>query len=217
MTSERLRHAGFTMIELIVVVAVLGIIAGTALPLFVKLHDHRREQDVRAELAAIAEALDAYYYDRASFPPGLRDPGFLGRYLQPGLQGTAITDGFSAGNDYRLAVTAGPDLARVWSRGPDGVDASGLADDLLVEVHGSAPGYRRTRERMRIIVEVLANFLESGGSLTGSWATDRTNLGLGPAYANDGFGTPFQLDGKRLELRSAGPDRVFGTADDLTT
>jgi len=70
---------------------------------------------------------------------------------------------------------------------------------------------------MRVIVEQLANFLESGGSLTGNWLQDRVNLGLGAVYERDGFGTPFRLDAATLELRSAGADRIFSTADDLGT
>jgi hypothetical protein len=47
------------------------------------------------------------------------------------------------------------------------------------------------------------------------WSTDRPALGLGAAYARDAFGTAFRLS-TALLLRSAGPDRRFGNADDLT-
>lgn len=206
---------GFTLVELIVVIAILGILVGTAVPLFVKLQDHRKIGEVRAELAEITHALDAYYYDQGSFPSALGATGFFAVYLQPGVQGTAIQDSWSGKGSYIYRLSANPDRALVWSRGPNGRDDSGTADDIVVTVHGSPPGYRKTRERMRVITEQLANFLESGGSITGIWSQDRINLGLGAAYDKDGFGTPFQLNAATLELRSAGADKKFFTADDL--
>jgi general secretion pathway protein G len=42
--------------------------------------------------------------------------------------------------------------------------------------------------------------------------------GLLPKNIADAWGTPFQLkfDGNKYEIRSAGPDRQMGTADDIT-
>ena len=88
---------------------------------------------------------------------------------------------------------------------------------LKVVVNGSVAGNRRTRDRMRVIIEALGSFLEGGGTLTGTWATDRANLGLGPEYANDGFGTAFTLSATTFVLRSAGADRAMNSADDLTS
>ena len=218
MTSSTAQgERGFTLIEVIVVLAVLGILVGTAMPLFVKLQDHRKGADVREELEEITQALDAYYYDKGMFPTTLRDKDFYGLYLQPGVQGTAVVDAFGGQNDYLFTKSVSPDRVDIWSRGPNGKDDNRGGDDIAVLVQGSPPGYRKTRERMRVIVEQLANFLESGGSLTGNWSQDRVNLGLGAVYERDGFGTSFRLDAATLELRSAGPDRNFSTADDLGT
>ncbi|MFQ5505173.1 MAG: type II secretion system protein [Planctomycetota bacterium] len=207
---------GFTLIEILVVMAVLGILLGTSLPLVSALIDRRREEDVRGELESIAQALDAYYFDRASFPSSLADPRFLGAYLNPGLNGTAVRDGWGANVDYGYRRTASPDIATVWSRGPNGVDEAGGGDDLRVATHGSVAGYRKTRARMSIILAALARHVESGGRLSGTWSVDRAEMGLGESYQNDGFGTPFRLEPSTHTLSSSGPDRIHGTPDDLT-
>lgn len=222
MTSDPRGHrriraaAGFTLLELIVVLGVLGVLVGSAIPLASAMIDADRRREVVAELQAIGEALDACWYDRAAFPVGLDDPAFLGVYLQPGIGGTAIVDGWGGDQGYVYAVDPVAGRATVHSRGENGWDDGLAAEEFAVVVHAAVPGLRRTRERMRLIVEVLAGFLEAGGTLSGNWTTDRVALGLGVGYQADGFGTAFTLDPTTLTLRSAGPDRTPGNADDLT-
>lgn len=211
------RDAGFTLLEVVVVLAVLSLLVGAAVPLASAVLESDRRAEARSELAAIAQALEGYFQDRGTFPASLGQSDFAGVHLQPGVNGTTLVDPFARGAQYRYAVDAVALTATVHSVGEDGVDAGVANEDLVVVVHGAVPGLRRTRARMRVIVEALANFLEAGGAPTGVWATDRAALGLGVEYATDGFGTAFTLDPATLTLRSAGPDRIHGTADDVTT
>lgn len=217
MTSRSPRRSGFSLLEVVVVIAIVGILAGTAAPLVNGAIDQQRRAGVQGELADLSEALQDYYYDHGAFPMSLDATDFLGVYLVPGVDGTAVVDGWGFAPTYAYVRTLSPDIAIVRSVGPDGAYDAGGDDDIELSVPGSVPGSRRTRERMRVIVEVLASFLESGGTLTGDWTADRTNMGLGAPYHDDGFGTPFRLDAATYVLQSAGPDRVLGTADDLTT
>lgn len=211
------RVAGFTLLELIVVLAVLGVLLGTAVPLTGALIDAERRATVETELAAIAAALEDHWFDRQAFPAALDLPTFAGVYLQTGVGGTALLDAWGQGLPYVYAVDVAAGTATVHSRGSDGRDDGFAAEELRVAVHAAVPGLRKTRQRMRVIVETMANFLELGGTLTGDWDADRAAMGLGQEYSGDGFGQPFTLVPATLTLRSAGPDRVAGTADDLTT
>lgn len=207
--------SGFTLIEVIVVIAVLGIVLGTAVPLAGAVVQADRRQEARVELAEIADALDAYWFDEAAFPTTLTDSGFLGVYLQPGVQGTATVDAF-ANQDYRYLVAGGGQVATVYSVGENGVDNGASGEELVVNVYAAIPGTRRTWQRLRVIVEVLANHIEAGGSVGGAWPTLRAAIGLGAGYDADGWGTTLQWTDTTHTLTSAGPDRTFGTADDIT-
>ncbi len=210
------KQAGFTLLEVIVVLAVLGLLLGTAVPLAGAVVQADRRQEAARELAAIGEALESYWFEHAAFPATLTATGFYGVHLQTGVGGTVIQDPFGAGQDYRYSVSVGAGTATVYSIGENGVDDGVTNEEQVLVVSGSVPGARRTHQRLRVIVEVLADHIESGGSTTGSWSTLCTSLGLGNEYLTDGWGTTLQWTAATHSLASAGPDRTFGTADDIT-
>ena len=80
--SRESKAAGFTLIEMVVVVAIIGILAGAAMPL-VRLGEHRlKERELHQSLREIRTAIDAYYkavelgriarkIDASGYPPDL--------------------------------------------------------------------------------------------------------------------------------------------------
>jgi general secretion pathway protein G len=61
------------MIELLIVVAIIGILASIAMPNFLWATHKARETVLRENLFAIRETIDQYYADKGSYPGALTD------------------------------------------------------------------------------------------------------------------------------------------------
>jgi len=62
---------GFTLIELIVVLAIVALLASIAAPRFLGSVDQARETSLRSSLAVMREAIDRYAADRGQYPESL--------------------------------------------------------------------------------------------------------------------------------------------------
>jgi general secretion pathway protein G len=67
------RNRGFTMIELVVVMAVLGLLLSIALPRYMAALDQGREKVLVNNIAQMREAIDRHYGDRGAYPDRLDD------------------------------------------------------------------------------------------------------------------------------------------------
>jgi type II secretion system protein G len=59
----RRNESGFTLVELMVVVAIMGILAAVAIPKYVSMTNKSKEGATKGSLAAIRSALSIYYGD----------------------------------------------------------------------------------------------------------------------------------------------------------
>ena len=92
------RHRGLTLIELMVVVAVLAIIATIAIPAYTKLMNSVRRADGRAAVTAVALAEERYFSIYQSYTASLDDLKKMA-----GLDAD-VADGDSAKGYYTVAV-----------------------------------------------------------------------------------------------------------------
>ena len=65
------RQAGFTIIELIVVIAIIGILAGIALPRLTRAPKRAQEAVLQTNLRAMRDAINQFYADKGHYPPSL--------------------------------------------------------------------------------------------------------------------------------------------------
>lgn len=107
----RHRQAGFTLVELLIAVVVVGILAAVALPSFVDSVRKSRRTDAFAALSAVQQAQERWRSNRAAYassltaaatddPPGLGLPGASAK----GYYTLAISDATATG--YTVTATA---------------------------------------------------------------------------------------------------------------
>lgn len=71
--APRKRDAGFTLIELIIVMTIIGVLATLAIPSYVTAVKHAREAVLKEDLHVMRAAIDSYTMDKQKAPQSLDD------------------------------------------------------------------------------------------------------------------------------------------------
>jgi len=69
--ARRTSAAGFTLLEIMIVVAVMGLLSAVAVPSFMSARETSRQNRVRKDLQTIAGAVELLIWDTAQYPGGL--------------------------------------------------------------------------------------------------------------------------------------------------
>jgi type II secretion system protein G len=80
-TRQHMRNLGFTLVELLVVVAIIAILAGIAVPNLLEAQTRAKVSRVKTDLRTITIALESYRVDTNRYPPSTLVPRF--RRLRP--------------------------------------------------------------------------------------------------------------------------------------
>lgn len=136
-SSPRSGSAGFTLLELLVVLAILGLLAAIVGPQVMKYLDSSKTQTARVQAKNIVAALNLFKLDAARYPtaeeglaalvkPPANAPDWNGPYLP---EQSAIVDPW--GRPYLLRVPGEHGEVDVYTLGSDGqVGGSGEARDV---------------------------------------------------------------------------------------
>ncbi len=188
--------AGFTMLELIVVIAVVAILASIVVPLAVVFDDRTRGEATANEMRGLETALVAWYEDHGAFPSDLDSlvtAGLLGGEFDSTGHSTDAWH-----NDYAYSVSGMS--AGLVSAGAD--RTASTADDLSLVVTASVLARSRTRDEMETIHVALRNYenlrVTNGLSgLSSTWDGSGPGTGALQSLIDEGLlpsGTRFLTD-----------------------
>lgn len=131
--AARDRRGGFTLVELLVVLVILGLVMGLAGPRVLGYLSSSRERTAKLQIESFSSALDLFYLDNGRYPSAseglqalVQRPASAESWSGPYLkQGVVPPDPWGRPYEYRVPGRTGPYL--VTTLGPDGQRADGAA------------------------------------------------------------------------------------------
>lgn len=126
MTSLKLKQRGFTIIELLIVIIVIGILALLVYSSFNNVTRDARNRERETDIKAIHSSLEAYYAQAGNYPTlaNLNDSGWRQTNLR-GFDSAALQD--PQGDAETLVATAAAE-SYAYDVGPDGCDNGNAGD-----------------------------------------------------------------------------------------
>ena len=129
--ATRRNRRGFTLVEMLLVITIIGILAALVIPKMMGRSEQARQAAVRADIASVKTALDAFEVDSGFYPKSLGDlldkprdsKNWRGPYLDKIPQ-----DPWGAAYVYAYPGKHNATSFDVSSSGPDG--KSGTDDDI---------------------------------------------------------------------------------------
>ncbi|MBF0450262.1 MAG: type II secretion system major pseudopilin GspG [Candidatus Magnetomorum sp.] len=124
--KNKRNEAGFTLIELMVVIVILGILAGLVVPRIMDRPEQARMQKAEVQIESLETACKLYKLDTGGYPSSLdalvSGSGRKGGYLE---KGKLPKDPW--GNDF--SFSGGGDEIEIWTTSKDGTKISNLGSD----------------------------------------------------------------------------------------
>jgi general secretion pathway protein G len=124
------RTAGFTLLELIVVIAIVGVLATIAMPALKDMPTRAKEAALKTDLRTMRDVIDQYYGDKGHYPKGLET------LVEAGYLRTIPLDPFTKSKETWVLVfeEADPDAPPAETDLPEGGEPG------VIDVHSGSPG-----------------------------------------------------------------------------
>ncbi len=107
MISLKRKEKGFTIVELLIVIVVIGILAALVVTTFSGIQKKARDSERQTDIKAVHSQLEAYFAQNGRYPTNanLDDDTFVGASLK-GLDLTALADPKGSDNNVAAAAAA---------------------------------------------------------------------------------------------------------------
>ena len=127
----KLRRHGFTLVEMLLVITIIGILAALVVPKMMGRSEQARLAAARADISSLKTALDAYEVDNGNYPRSLGDliqqPGNAKSWHGPYLD-KIPQDPWGQNYEYVFPGKHNQSGYDIFSDGPDG--KAGTDDDI---------------------------------------------------------------------------------------
>lgn len=120
MNGEKVKkEKGFTLIELMVVIGIIGILATMAVPTYKHIVQRAKETVLKQNLFAIRDAIDQYYQDKGKYPESLQSlvsEGYFRTMPIDPMTGKAdwVEVPFTGAEEGQLEPTEGEEAMGIW-------------------------------------------------------------------------------------------------------
>jgi len=119
LSKLRKKDKGFTLIELMIVIAIIGILAAIAIPQFAAYRVRGFNADAQTHVRNLATSLEAYFADKNVYTATVADLATYGYTVVPGVTPTIATG--AAGASYTISASHTSGNHQYTLSGPGGV------------------------------------------------------------------------------------------------
>ena len=131
---------GFTIIELLIVIAVISILVGIALPRFKGMQDEGKIAQAKGELRTLQTAVESYYIHNNNAYPATGSTALQTALASatPSIINYVPTDPFSSADYVYVMGGTNSKFYIIYSVGPGGNGSAVITSDAVVETNGAS-------------------------------------------------------------------------------
>lgn len=167
MVSLKQKTSGFTIVELLIVIVIIGILAGLVITTFVGIQQRARNSERQTDINSIASQLEGYFASHSAYPSlaDLNTAAFReGNNLKMGDNNKALADPSNASSSTLVGtVPATPNGGYTYQTSP-----AGCASPTDEDGESTSPANPCLGFRLTAVMENADNYVKDGANNTSS-------------------------------------------------